>query len=140
MKLSFDTKEKLVKEIRFAVDGMRKSDKLNDKMYFFSAVWAMVDRIYNIEYDPELVFIYQVTRQAFDTINAKLAIASQKDMGIGSSIPTQLFDRLYGCLDELATKIEKGQKTHAVLQDIAIIGYSTTGNGSYLYTKGILTI
>jgi hypothetical protein len=140
MNISPEMRGKLVKEIRFAADGMRKSDKVNDKMYFFSAAWAMVDRVYNFEYDAELVFIYQVTRQAFDIINAKLAVASQKDLGIGSSIPTSLFDRLCGSMDELANKIEKDQRTYEVLQDIANIGYSTTGNGSYLYTKGLLKI
>jgi len=140
MKLSSGMREQLVQEIRFAVDGMRKSPKSADKMYYFSAVYAVIDRVYNFEYDPELVFIYQVLRQSFDSINAKMSLSAQRDIGLGTGIPTNLFDRLCSCLDELATRIEKGKKTYAILQDISNIGYSTTGNGFYLYTKGMLKI
>jgi hypothetical protein len=61
-------------------------------------------------------------------------------MGLGTGIPSNLFDRLCSCMEELATRIERNQKTYAILQDIANIAYSTTGNGFYLYTKGILKI
>ncbi len=140
MKLSSGMREELVKEIRFAVDGMRKSPKFADKMYYFSAVYGMIDRVYNFEYDPELVFIYQVIQQTFALINAKLSLSGQRDLGLGTGVPTNLFDRLCSCIEELATRIEKNQKTYATLQDIANIAYSTTGNGFYLYTKGILKI
>jgi hypothetical protein len=140
MKLSPDLREQLVKEIRFAVNNMRKTDKIIDKLYFFSATYAIFDRIYNLEYDPELVFIHQVVHQTFDSINAKITLASQKDMGIGSSIPANLFESLSGCIDELANKIEKDENTYSLLEKIANIGYSTTGNGSYLYFKGFLIV
>ena len=140
MKLSSGMREQVVQEIRFAVEGMRKSPKLSDKMYYFSAVYAVIDRVYNFEYDPELVFVYQVIRPSFDSISAKISLSGQRDMGLGTGIPSNLFDRLCSCMEELATRIERNQKTYAILQDIANIAYSTTGNGFYLYTKGILKI
>jgi hypothetical protein len=140
MKLTSGMREQLVQEIRFAVDGIRKSPKSADKIYYYSAVYAVIDRVYNFEYDPELVFIYQVVRQSFDLINAKISLSTQRDVGLATAIPINLFDKLCSCLDELATRIEKDQKTYAILQDIANIGYSTTGNGLYLYTKGMLKI
>lgn len=140
MKISSELREKLVKEIRYAVMNMRKSETINDKMYFFSAVYGMADRVFNFEYDPELVFLHQVVRQAFDTINAKVNLIVAGSLGAGSSIPPNLFSKLQDTLDELANRIEKNQKTYSLLEDISNMGYLATGNGFYLYTKGILKI
>lgn len=140
MNLTRGMREQLVKEIRFAIEGMRKSTKLTDKIYYFSAVYGVLDRVYNFEFDSELIFIYQVVRQVFDTINAKLSVSTQREGALGTTLPNNLFDKLCISLDELAEKIEKDQNTHLVLQNISNIGYSTTGNGSYLYLKGVLKI
>ena len=71
MKLSPELRNKLVTEIRYAAEGMKKSEIITDKMYYFSAVYGMLDRVFNFEYDPELVFAHQVIRQAFETINSR---------------------------------------------------------------------
>lgn len=140
MKLSVEMRKTLVEEIRYAVEKMSKSERLNDKVYFFSAVYGIIDRVFNLEYDPELIFIYQVTRQAFEAINQKLALMTQAPPSYGTSIPQNLFPRLQDDLVNLAEKIEKDQSTYALLQDIANISYSVTGNGSYLVFKGLLKI
>lgn len=53
-------------------------------------------------------------------------------------MPDQLFDGLSDVLNELADKIEKNQNDIPVLEKINALGYSTTGNGYYLYQKGII--
>jgi hypothetical protein len=140
MELSPNMREALNKEIRFAVANIKKSPIPAEKIYYFSAIYAIIDRIYNFECDPELIFIHQVIRQAFDTINGKFAISVPRSPGLGLMVPENLFDKLCDSLSELADTIEKDQPTYTVLQDIANIGYSSTGNGFYLYQKGMLKL
>ena len=138
MKLSQNMREALVKEIRFAANKMKNSPKITDKMYFFSAVYGMLQRVFNFEYDPELVFIHQVIHQTFDTINNRVNMGIQRD--VPSTIPDDLFAKLEACLFELADKIESNKKSYEILEKIANIGYVTIGNGLYLNIKGDLKI
>ena len=138
MEISAKNRKILVNEIRTVAEYMSGNDDLRQKMFFFSAVFGIVNRIMNIECDPELVFVHQVTNAAFSTINTNLLIMTQ-----GQSVPTippPVFDKLQESLENLATYIEEGKKTYPVLQRISNIAYSTSGNGYYLFLKGLLKI
>jgi len=117
---------------------MSKTNIAPEKMYFFSAVHGIANRIMNLQFDPELGFVYHVTNAAHATINANLMSMAQ-----GQSVrtfPPQLFEKLQEALGDLATDIEKGQPTYPELEKISNLAYSTTGNGYYLFLKGSLKI
>ena len=138
MEISAKNRKILVNEIRTAVEYMSENNDARQKMFFFSAVFGIVNRIMNIECDPELVFVHQVTNAAYSTINTNLIMATQ-----GQSIPTippPVFDKLQEVLEDLATYIEEGKKTYPILQRISNLAYSTSGNGYYLFLKGLLKI
>ena len=138
MEISAKNKKILVNEIRTAVEYMSENNDARQKMFFFSAVFGIVNRIMNIECDPELVFIHQVTQAAHNQINTNLMMATQ-----GQSVPTippPVFEKLQEALEDLANYIEGGKKTYPVLQRISNLTYSTSGNGYYLFLKGLLEI
>ena len=138
MHLSANNKKVLVKEIKTAADFMGKANTAQEKMYFFSAVFGIANRIMNLEFDPELGFIHHVTTAAYNTINTTLLLISQ-----GQSVPTLhegVFDRLQEALEDLATHIEEGKRTYPVLERISNLAYSTSGNGYYLFLKGMLRV
>ena len=138
MHLSADNQLALAKEIRTVVKHMSMANTAPEKMYFFSAVFGMANRIMNLEFDPELGFIHHVTNAAYNTINTTLHLVSQ-----GQSVPTlptHVFDRLQEALEDLATHIEEGKRTYPVLERISNLAYSTSGNGYYLFLKGSLKI
>ena len=138
MHLSADNQLALAKEIRTVVKHMSMANTAQEKMYFFSAVFGMANRIMNLEFDPELGFIHHVTNAAYNTINTTLHLVSQ-----GQSVPTlptHVFDRLQEALEDLATHIEEGKRTYPVLERISNLAYSTSGNGYYLFLKGSLKI
>jgi hypothetical protein len=60
MNLSPEMKKTFINEIRFVLKNMRSTTVAAQKLYFFSAIHAMAQRIVNLEYEPELVFILQV--------------------------------------------------------------------------------
>lgn len=139
MNLSKGMQKRFADEIDFVVGQMRRSNDAMTKIYFFSAVHGMAQRIINMEFDPELAFIHNILSASFTTINGRLAIISQgQERGIG--IPDNLFDRLEKALEEMANNVRRGENTYPVLERISNLAYSTTGNGYYLYLKGLLTV
>jgi len=138
MKLSKMMQKNLIDEINFACDGMESSDSPFVKMYFFSAAFGAVHRIMNIEFDPELAFVHEVLRRAYEQVNGRLTIAAQGREELG--LPDKLFSRLEDELRGLAKQIEDGQRTYPVLERISNLAYSSTGNGYYLYLRGVLPV
>ncbi len=138
MKLSANNKNILVKEIRTAAEYMSKANNAQQKMYFFSAVFGISNRLMNLEFDPELVFIHHVTESTFKNINTNLMMMSQGQSL--PSIPPSLFNKLEDALVQLANYIEEGNPTYPALERISNLSYSTSGNGYYLFLKGMLKI
>ena len=138
MRLSSNMQLTLVTEIRNVAERMSNSGTAQEKMFFFSAVYGIANRIMNLEFDPELAFLHHVTNSACNTINANLALAAQGVSVI--TLPPTIFDKLQDAVNELANCIEKGGKTYPILERISNLAYSTGGNGYYLFLKGMLTI
>jgi len=139
MNLSPEMKKRFVEETRFVLKNMRNTTAAAQKSYFFSAIYGMAQRILNLEYNPELVFIFQVFQLVYNMVNARLAaLSAGQEVGIG--IPGDLFTKIEDELEKMANLLEQGKETYPVLQRLVNIGYATTGNGYYLYLKGMLKI
>ena len=139
MNLSQNMKNELTNEIKFVVKKMNDADSPSEKLYFFSALYGIAQRIINFEYDPELAFIHQVLQFVHNTVNSRIAvITSGQQAPVG--IPDNLFTSLQNTLAELAFNIEKGTNVYPQLQAMMNLAYSTTGNGYYLYLKGMLKV
>ena len=139
MNLSKNMKSLFIKELKFVLKNMKSTVTPVEKLYFFSAIYAVANRIFNIEFHPELVFIHNVIQATHQSVSASLAAAPQgQEMAIG--MPDGLFDELESIMEEMIAKISSNQDISLVLQKISVLAYSTTGNGRYLHLKGMLTI
>lgn len=139
MKLTSKNKEALLKEIKFAAKKMAETEDPKGKLYYFSAVYAIMQRIFNLEFDPELVFIHMVLNTTYSVLQDRLAtIESGAEKVV--KIPENLFDKLTEATKEIAKKIENNESSYEVLQKFVILGYVVSGNGYYLYEKGMLKI
>ena len=141
IRLGNDAKEALVQELRFVASKMGEVQDAASKLYYFTAAYGKIQRVINEtpHPEPELVFVQFVLNAAYNAINAR-AQAMAHGMETPVSIPPNLFDRLQSALGELATAIQSGESTHECLQTIVNLAYSTTGNGYYLFMKGIVRI
>ena len=93
--------KKYIDEIRFILDQMKRVSSPEEKLYFFSGVYGIAQRIVNFEYDPELLFNFQVLQLVYNLLNTRLAaIKARQETGI--SIPEGLFNGLEDALEELA--------------------------------------
>ncbi len=139
MNLSKNMKSLLVEELKFVLKNMKSTAIPVEKLYFFSAIYAVVNRIFNIEFHSELVFIHNVVQATYQQISTTLAVASQEHKST-VGMPDGLFNGIECVVEEMITKISKNQNIYPALQKMSDLAYSTTGNGRYLYLKGILTI
>ena len=139
MNLSADMKKRLLDEIAQVAGRMKGYESPVQKLYFFSGVYGMARHIANLEYHPELIFMEQVMQLAYGMINARLtAMAARQEAGV--TMPPGLFSSLEKTLEELAEAIEQGTEVCPALQKMVNLAYSTTGNGYYLYLKGVLRV
>jgi hypothetical protein len=139
MKLSKDLKKTLVEEIAFSIKKMEETKEAQVLLYFFSAIPGMFQRIYNIEYDSDIVFAHYILKATHETFIQRLK-ASQPGGDIAIIIKDDQFERLISLSKELLRNIKKDNDIDEVMKKFVILLYSTTGNGNYLMEKGWLKI
>lgn len=139
MELSAELKEALVDELRTVVKRVEDEIDIGKKIFFLSAAYSGVQRIFNIRFDPELVLIHFVLNSTYTTVsNLHKMIETGNENVI--QIPEGFFYRLNGLIEELATGIEEDKDIYEILKKISVLSYSSTGNGYYLYRKGVIEI
>lgn len=135
MNISPENKAKLLDEIKFVVQKMKAEEDPKNKLYYFSAVYGIMNRIYNLEEASDLVFAHFVISSTHGQINARL-----HDPDKVISVPEGFFDKLVEATGELLTVIENNKNPYEILKKFALLGYVMTGNGYYLFQRGLIKI
>ncbi len=114
---------------------------LEDKLYFFSASYGIINRIMNLYCDPTLVFMHQVLQSTHQGFVQRL---TQNNMppSISNSFPDKLLKGLFLYFTELIkTFADKDEiKIREVLEKFSNLWYATSGNGFYLFLTEKLII
>lgn len=139
MVVSNDLKTHLVNELRYVATQIVKTPDVAYSNYVFSGAHAMTNRILNLAFDKELVLINDVLQSAHQAIHNRINFIAAGREGV-IDIPAELFLRLSTDLMALAASIESDEPIIEPLARIAVAGYVTTGNGYYLYQKGLLKL
>lgn len=141
MILSDENKKIITQEFFEVYNLMNHTNDISEKLYYFSATYAMVSRILNIQYEPTLVLIHSVLSSTYTNISSFLnnTINTKKTF---YKFPDNYFKMLEDNLKDLTIAIEKNNKPdiYEVLKEYSVLGYIATGNGNYLYKKGMLKI
>jgi len=139
MNISDNFRELIIKEIKYVVDNMKKSPDPEEKLYFFSGAYAIIQRVLNFEYDSDLIYIHFILRETYTALLGRLQ-AIQK--GGESLIPLkeEHFKKLISITGDLGEKLRLNKDINNTLKKFAILSYTTTGNGHYLQQKGLLKI
>jgi hypothetical protein len=138
MNVSDKFRKIILEEIDYVVTKMNESETPDDKIYYFSAIDGMIQRIFNLEYDEELVYAHIILKETHNAFISRLQAikAGQKEIPIYNV----QFEKLIILAKELADKIEKKEDISNVLKELLCLSYTTTGNGYYLFQKGLLKI
>ncbi len=135
MNISNENKKIIVDEIKFVLKSMKESDKPIKIIYYFSAIYGMLQRIYNIEYNQDLVVAYVIMKMTHDSLRQNIL---NQDPII--QLDQKHFDNIYQLSEKFCEKIENGQNFDDVLKQFVILTYSISGNGYYLSQKGFLKV
>jgi hypothetical protein len=138
MQISKSFKELIAEEIDFAVNKMKETKDPLQVLYYFSAIPGMFHRIFNMEYDPDLIFAHHVLLSTQEAFNARLKAIKSGDGTL--MLDDSQFETLIDMSQELSIKIKKDKEIDSILKKFTILLYSTTGNGYYLMQKGLLKI
>ena len=128
-------RDKIIKEFKFIVTKMNSSPTGEEKLYYFSGTYGIVQRVFNLEYDEELVFLHFVLRQIYDAFNGRLN-AIKKGGETVVPLTEEQFVKLSELIKKLAEKMTKKEDTIEILKKFVILGYTTTGNGYYMQQQG----
>lgn len=135
MKLSKPYKEMLLKEIDIVRERMKKETDPRRKIFFYSAIYTELLRLYNLDYHPHLQFIHFVLNVSYNALNARLGMIASGDPTV--QLPDNFFEELDKLLWKLQDNIKNDEDTYLVLEKIANLTYLLSGNGYYLSQKGV---
>ena len=141
MKISNENKKIIVDEFEKVFELMNSTKNAREKLFYFSATYAMVSRILNIEYDPMLILIHSILLSTYSNMNSFLNnVASNRDTFY--SIPKNYFDIIESNFKNITKAIDSNDEPniYKALKKFSVLGYIFTGNGNYLYKKGTLKI
>ncbi|MGD9778022.1 MAG: hypothetical protein AB7U72_14125 [Methanosarcina sp.] len=141
MILSEEKKEIIINEFNEVYNLMKKTNDVAEKIFYYSATYAMVSRVFNIEFDPLLILMHSILQKTYNEINNFASNISNKQ-NVFFTLPKNYFDILENTLKELTVSIDKNEDhlIYKTLEKLSVIGYITTGNGNYLYKKGLIEI
>ena len=136
-------RQRLTKEYRYAVTKMQEVKEPAKKLYYFSVIFGEAQRVLNWEWDRDLALIYTVTQHVHTQINTTMQIPG---LGLLPMDWATVYEKLTQLASDLADYYEKvenddnKEEMYQVLGRLAEIAYAISGNGSYLYEKGILKL
>jgi len=137
LNISNELREKLVNEIMFVVEKIRTEPDIRKKVYYYSAIYGEMSRVINLSFDRQLLFAHNVLNNSYQLLRARTdSLVLARDSTV--DIPGNLFDRICTVLTDLGERIARDQDLYKPLEDISCMTYITTGNGFYLFQKGIL--
>ena len=138
MDISDNLRDIITKEINYVVNQMEKCSSGEEILYYFSGIYSVIQRLFNLEYSSDLIYMhsilletYNAFRQRFEAIKAGQTLIPLSE---------EQFKKLITITKKLAKNIEKKGDINNVLKEFAVLAYTTTGNGYYLVRKGLLKI
>ena len=139
MEVSQDHIKAIADELVYVSKRMREEQDVLGKIYYLSGSYVAVQRVMNLEYDDDLVLMHRILMDAYTTINSRVSsvIAGQERV---IKMPVEAFDALANCFEELSKVLIEKKDFSKLLARIATIGYIGTGNGYYLYQKGLIKL
>ena len=140
IEISEQYKTILADELALIREKMNSDPDPRKKIYYYSAAYAMVQRVFNLdpESDQQLIFIHTVLVSSYELIRDRVNNIVAGDRLI--TLPDDFFEKISIYLQELEDKIRNKEDTYTVLEKIAVLTYISGGNGHYLAQKGLLKL
>lgn len=139
MAIAKESIQKIVDEIDFVLDKIDPENPPEESLYFFSAVPATINRVFNIRFDQNLLYAFMVLQLTMDALSNSLKnIQNNPRGGVPGIVAPFHFTRLVAITQEFRDKLNDRKNFDATLKKFLLLAYSVTGNGHYLMQRGLL--
>lgn len=138
MSISNNTRNLIADEFEYVAKKMSKAETAEETLYYFSAVHGILPRVFNSEYDPELVYMHFVLNGTYGAFMQRIQSIKSGDSVV--SIQPRQTETLLKLTKELAKMFKEKTDINATMRKFAVLAYTTSGNGYYLLDKGVLKI
>ncbi len=135
--------KRLADEFKLAASMVAKSSDISEKNYYFSVFFGETGRQLNMHWDADLSLLHLVVQAACQQIGGRAQLTSGASFPLGG-FPDGFLPAIDEVSNELATAFEGKEvdvpRLYAAISRIAELTYLISGNGVYLYQKGMIGI
>lgn len=129
MRIPDDLKKRMLDDFDFSIQKIQEEENIRKKLYYFSAIYGVVERIMRLHLEPQLVLVHAVLNL---TYNSLMGLVQSRERGdIARELPPNLTETLVEYLTKLRNELAEDKDTYKTLQKIILLGYSATGPGYY---------
>jgi hypothetical protein len=135
-------RQRLATEFRFTASRIAEASDINTKVYYFSVFFGETGRQLNMHWDADLALLWSVSQHACGAIGGRIAQAT-------GAFPLGGFpDKFMQAIDEVSVELASAfegkeldlPRLYAALARTAELTFITTGNGAYLFQKGMVKL
>mgnify|MGYP005862395367 CR=1 FL=1 len=138
MNISEQIKNIIDKEFDVAVKKMEESQTPEEMLFFFSAIHAVINRAFNIEFSKELLFANFILDNSYKSMIERMHQIKAGQQFV--RFHNDFGEKLLNLTKELQKNFYKKNKRNETLNEIVLLAHTTTGNGYYLLQKDALPI
>ena len=139
MNISPELKAHVLAEFDQALNILRSGVSLEEKLYYYSAIFGAIYRVMNIQPSNELIFLHHVLNTVHAAFQARLQ-AIKRDAERPVVIEEPMVEKLVQLMEKLRESIALGTDSTDICKNLTVLAYVTTGNGYYLFKKGELVL
>ena len=113
----------------------------DDALYYFSALYGVLNRVMNFYCDPILVFMHQVLQSTHKAVSDRMGMPVKPGItnnGVAEETWQKLFSYVPLLIESFAKKDEN--EIRRMLQKFSNLSYAMTGNGRYLQLRDRLSL
>lgn len=131
-------RKELVAELRRVELMMRMEERVEKKIYYFSAAYGITSRTLRYSFTEDYLLADFVLNTSYNGLMERFKRIRSGDATV--ELKPVHFDRIQDGLKMLADAFESKTSILAPLEEILTAMYATTGPGNYLHEKGLLKL
>ncbi len=131
-------KKELVAELRRVELMMRKEERVEKKIYYFSAAYGITHRTLRYSFTGDYLLADYVLNTSYNGLIERFNRIRSGDTTV--ELKPIHFDRIQDGLKMLADAFESETSILVPIENILTAMYATTGPGNYLHEKGLLKL
>lgn len=131
-------RKELVEELIRVVKMMKDEANLEKKIYYFSATYGITSRTFRYSFSREVLLADFVLQATHGLLQDRWQRIKNGDSTV--ELTNELFTKLEDGVTHLIKSIDRKESIQEALEEILVVGFSTTGPGNYLREKGDLKL